>query len=200
MSMGKKDPRVDAYIGDAAPFARPILTHLRAVVHAGCPDVIESLKWSRPAFEHHGVLCGMAAFKEYCTFAFWKPSLLGLGDDMSPLAQFGKLTTVKDLPGQAALRTLVARAAKLNQDGVQVARARPAAKPQLEAPPDFLAALRKSKQGAAVFAAFPPSHKREYLEWILEAKTEATRQRRVATAVEWIASGKPRNWKYMPAK
>src|ERR1051326_3458971 len=75
-AMGKKDPRVDAYIEKSADFARPILNRLRKLVHAGCLQVVEEIKWRCPHFMHHGMLCGIAAFKEHCTFGFWKASLM----------------------------------------------------------------------------------------------------------------------------
>ena len=173
--MGKKDPRVDAYIAKAAGFARPILEEIRARVHAACPDVEETMKWSVPAFEYKGPFCGMAAFKTHCVFGFWKSPLVlgGSGPDDNPMGFRDKLTSLKDLPPKSAFRANVKKAMDLNNRGIKVARAQSA------------------------FDAFSPSHRREYLEWITEAKTEATRNRRVAQAIEWMAEGKPRNWKYM---
>jgi uncharacterized protein YdeI (YjbR/CyaY-like superfamily) len=193
--MGKKDARIDAYIANAAAFARPVLKHLRSIVHAGCPDVVETLKWSHPAFEHHGVMCGMSAFTEHCVFGFWKAPLLGIGD-MAPQSQFGKITTLDDLPSESKLIAIVRKAAKLNEDGTAVARAPAAPKAPIPVPADLSKALAKNPKAKAVFAAFPPSQRREYLEWIVGAKAEATRQRRLVTAIEWMAEGKRRNWKY----
>lgn len=201
--MGKKDARVDAYIAKSPDFARPILTYLRDVVHQGCPALVETMKWSTPTFDHHGILCSMAAFKEHCVFGFWKAPLLML--DGKPLVkkmesgagQFGKLTTVKDLPTKSKLLTLVKDAAKLNEAGVTIERAPRAAAGPVQVPADLIRALHKNAKARAVFAAFPPSHKREYVDWIVEAKTAQTRQRRLDTALEWISAGKPRNWKYV---
>lgn len=199
--MGKKDPRVDAYIARAAPFAKPILAHIRSAVHAGCPDVEEGMKWSFPHFMHKGILCSMASFKEHCAFGFWKGSLLagaGAGSRSSEaMGQFGRIASLDDLPGEKKLIALVRKAAALNDKGVKVARKpKRAPRPAPKAPAEFLAALKGNKRALAAFEAFSPSHKREYIEWITEAKTGATRQRRMLTAIEWIAGGKSRNWKY----
>ena len=201
--MGKKDARVDTYLATSPDFAKPILTYLRDVVHEGCPDLVETMKWSTPTFDHQGILCSMAAFKRHCVFGFWKAPLLTL--DGKPLVkkmesgagQFGKLTSVKDLPAKSKLLKLVKDAARLNESGVAIKRAPRAAARPVQVPEDLTRALHKNAKAQAVFAAFPPSHKREYVEWIVEAKTPETRQRRLETALEWMGEGKPRNWKYM---
>ena len=196
--MGKKDERIDAYIAKQAPFARPILEHLRAVVHAACPDVEETLKWGMPSFEYHGILCGMAAFKQHATFMFWKGKLIvvSAGKDLeSAMGQFGRITSVKDLPAKRVLMGYVKQAMALNEAGTTVKRAvKP--KPALRMPADLKAALAKNRRALATFEGFSPSAKRDYLEWVLEAKQPATRAKRIATAVGWIAEGKRRNWKY----
>jgi uncharacterized protein YdeI (YjbR/CyaY-like superfamily) len=201
--MGKKDPRVDAYIAKSPAFAKPILTHLREVIHEGCPEVTETIKWSTPTFDYHGIMVGIAAFKQYCTLGFWKAPLLTL--DGKPVSkemesgagQFGKLTTIKDLPARSKLVKLVKDAAKLNELGVNLPRAPRKAPKPVQVPADLTRALQKNAKARAIFEAFPPSHKREYVQWIVEAKTDETRQRRLDQAVEWIAEGKQRNWKYM---
>jgi uncharacterized protein YdeI (YjbR/CyaY-like superfamily) len=196
--MGKKDPRVDAYISNAAPFARPILARIRDTVHASCPDVEEAIKWSFPHFMYKGMLCSMAAFKQHAAFGFWKGSLVTGGprsDDA--MGHFGRITTVDDLPPRQVLARLIKKAAALNDQGVTVPRVPRKATPKaVSVPPDVAAALRKNKSAQRCFAALSPSHKREYLEWITEARTEPTRARRLAQAVEWMADGKSRNWKY----
>ena len=196
--MGKKDPRVDAYIKKAAPFAQPILKHLRAVVHEACPDVEETLKWGMPAFMHQGIMCGIAAFKHHCTFGFWKGKLV-LGGSMRPsddaMGQFGQITTLAGLPSKQVIAGYVKKAAALNEAGIAVKRlTRP--KPPLRTPADLRAALAKNRRALATFEAFSPSARREYVEWVTEAKQPVTRARRIATTVEWVAEGKKRNWKY----
>ena len=193
-----KDPRVDAYIEKAQPFARPILKHIRKVVHAGCPGVEETMKWSAPHFDYKGVMCGMAAFKEHCAFGFWKASLLGVAGEKTrdAMGQFGCVKSIKDLPPEKELLALVKAAAKLNEEGVKAPRGKKAPKAELSTPPAFTAALKKNKKAQAAFNALSPSHRREYVEWIAEAKQEATRERRIATAIEWLTEGKSRNWKY----
>lgn len=194
-----RNKQFDAYIANSPDWAQPILTTLREIVHEACPDVQEEMKWRAPTFLHHGIMCGMVAFKHHCAFHFWKGELvtgaaLGANGD-GAAAQFGKLTSVKDLPAKKVLVACIRKAMKLNEEGVKVAR--PAKKrPELPMPSYFMTAIKKNKRALTAFEAFPPSHRREYIEWITEAKTEATRDKRVAQAVEWIAEGKARNWKY----
>jgi uncharacterized protein YdeI (YjbR/CyaY-like superfamily) len=199
--MGTRDPRVDAYIAKSADFAQPILTHLRDMVHSTCPDVQETMKWSMPFFDYNGVMCNMAAFKEHATFGFWKGALIpGLapnstagGDSMGNL---GRLTSVKDLPSRRTLSGYIKAAMRLNDEGVAVRKPRKAARPAAKVPPDLAAALKKNRKAATTFDAFSPGQRREYVDWIVEAKRDETRARRVAQAVEWLAEGKKRNWKY----
>lgn len=204
--MGKQDPRVDAYIAKSADFAKPILNHLRKLVHQGCPEAVESIKWGMPSFGYGGgILCHMAAFKAHAVLGFWKGSLIvGEGKQGGTKAdegmgQFGRLTTLKDLPRDKILLGYVKTAMKLHDEGVKSpARGKNAKpKPPVEEPAYFLAALKRDKAALATYKAFSPSQKREYVDWITEAKSEATRAGRLATAVEWMAEGKPRLWKYM---
>jgi uncharacterized protein YdeI (YjbR/CyaY-like superfamily) len=196
--MGKRDPRVDAYIKEAEPFARPILEEIRATVHAACPEVEETIKWRFPHFMHKGMLCGMAAFTQHAALGFWKGSLIVDGaKDGDGMGQFGRLTKRSDLPPRRVLAGYVKKAAQLNEEGVKVPRAAKRAAPQAIAmPPDLSAAFKKNRKALVGYEAMSPSHRREYLEWITEAKAEATRARRVAQAIEWMAEGKSRNWKY----
>lgn len=197
--MGKRDPRIDVYIERSAEFAKPILRHLREVVHSACPDVEETVKWSSPTFMHHGMLCGMSAFKHHCAFGFWKGALVvDTGDEaQQAMGQFGRITSIRDLPSKRVLARLVRKACRLNEEGAKVSRPlQRRAGVTLEPPPDLATALRRNAKARATFEKFSPSHKREYIEWITEAKREETRQRRLAQAIEWLAEGKPRNWKY----
>lgn len=198
--MGTRDPRVDAYIAKSAEFARPILEYLREQVHKNCPEVEETIKWSAPHFDYRGPLCHMAGFKQHCAFGFWKGSLIV--DDAKneeAMGQFGRITSLKDAPGKKLLAGYIRQAVKLNEDGVKpVRKTKDAApKPPAEVPDDLAAALKKNRKAATVFAAFSPSAKREYIEWLTEAKREETRSKRLEQAIEWIAEGKQRNWKYM---
>ncbi|HEU4722269.1 MAG TPA: YdeI/OmpD-associated family protein [Gemmatimonadaceae bacterium] len=196
--MGTRDPRVDAYIAKQAEFARPILAHIREVVHAACPEVKEEMKWSTPFFTYHGNLCQMAAFKEHCAFGFWKGALVvgrGSGEDDRAAGQFGRITSLKDLPAKKELTAFIKKAMQLNEEGVRVPKEKKS-RPPLPVPPELTAALAKNRKAREVFEAFSPSHKRDYCEWIGDAKREETKAARVAQAVEWIAEGKPRHWKY----
>jgi uncharacterized protein YdeI (YjbR/CyaY-like superfamily) len=198
--MANTDPRVDAYIRKAEPFAQPILAHIRKVVHAACPDVHETMKWSFPHFDYKGMLCSMASFKAHCAFGFWKASLLDGAEmprrDREAMGQFGRITSIKDLPDTRTLTRLIKAAAALNDTGVKVKRT-VRRKPPMKVPADFMNAIRKHKAALTTWEQLSPSHKREYVEWVTEAKSEATREKRLATAIEWMAEGKPRNWKYM---
>ncbi len=200
--MAKKDPRIDAYIAKAQPFAKPILKHIRKVVHAAWPDVEETIKWGHPSFDYKGPLCGMAGFKAHATFGVWKGPLIkervpGMpGASGQAWGHFGRLTSIKDLPSTTLLSKIVRVGAQLNDEKISIPRPKAKPKPAIATPPYFAAALKKNKKAAAVFEAFAPSHRREYLLWILEAKSDDTRDRRVAQAIAWIAEGKGRNWKY----
>ena len=195
-----RDKRIDAYIAKAADFARPILKHFREVVHETCPDVEETMKWNSPTFMYHGsMLAGMAAFKEHCRIIFWKGELIeGPKGQNANVEALGKPSKLSDLPSKKQLVNYIRQAMKLNEQGVTMTqtRAKKASRPEPETPDYFLKALKKNKAAMKNFAALSPSHRREYVEWITEAKREETREKRVATAVEWIAEGKGRNWKY----
>jgi len=198
-----KDPRIDAYIDKSAEFARPILRHLRELVHTACPEVKESIKWSMPSFGHAGgILCNLAAFKEHCAFGFWHHDMKAViakdgGKAEQAMGGFGRITSLDDLPGDAAMLRYIKKAARLNESG-KPARLRPA-KPrkELTAPADFATALSKNKAAAKTFQNFSYTNRKEYIEWLTEAKRDETRQKRLATALEWLADGKPRNWKYL---
>ena len=196
--MGTRDPRVDAYVKNAAPFAQPILTTIRDTVHTSCPDVEEAMKWSFPHFLYKGMLCSMASFKQHAAFGFWKGSLVTGGPrSADAMGHFGRLTKTSDLPSKKILAGYIKKAALLNEQGVKEPRAKRKAAPKaLTIPADLAAAFKKSKKAQAGFDALSPSHKREYLEWITEAKGAETRARRLAQAIEWMAEGKSRNWKY----
>ncbi|MCK6617578.1 MAG: YdeI/OmpD-associated family protein [Cyclobacteriaceae bacterium] len=204
--MGKKDKRIDAYIARAQPFAKPVLRHLRALVHTACPAVNESIKWSFPSFDYQGPLCSMAAFKQHVAFGFWKANLLkDPGNYLHPMkseggtamGNFGRITSLNDLPNDKIILNFIKQAVELNEAGVKLPAQRKTPKKAIKPPAYFLTALTKNKKALQTFSSFSPSHKREYLEWITEAKTEATREKRLAQAIEWMAEGKPRNWKYM---
>ena len=197
--MANHDPRVDAYIAKSASFARPILEHLRALVHETCPTVDESLKWSMPFFSYKAApMCMMAAFKQHCSFGFWLSKEVTGGSDEDGMGQFGKLASLKDLPPDRQLSAHLKKAMALNEAGVKKARPKAAAKPAPTLPDDLAALLAQKKHAAArkAWESFPPGAQREYVDWITEAKTDATRQKRLATTLEWLAEGKRRNWKY----
>jgi uncharacterized protein YdeI (YjbR/CyaY-like superfamily) len=194
--MGAKDPRVDAYIAKAGDFAKPILSHLREIVHKGCPDVTETMKWSAPFFMHNGILCNMAAFKQHCTFGFWRGKEV-LEKKAEAMGQFGRITSLKDLPNDKTLIGYVKKAALLSESGVK-REPKPGTKPRAElpAPPELDMALKRNKKASETFKNFSPSHRREYIEWITDAKREETRTKRVEQTVQWLAEGKSRHWKY----
>lgn len=191
------DPRVDAYLAAAPDFARPLLARLRADVHAACPAVVETIKWSRPHFLlDDKLLCGMSAFKAHCAFGFWAREGAAPGQ-AGAMGDFGRLATLADLPASAEMRRQIRAAAALLQAGApRASRPDRAPRAPLAMPDDFASALAQVPQAQRHFAAFPPSKQRDYLEWVLEARREDTRARRIAQAVDWLSEGKPRNWKY----
>lgn len=199
--MGSRDPRIDAYIEKSAPFAHPILRHLREVVHEACPQVEEAMKWSFPHFMHHGMLASMASFKQHCAFGFWKAELVmrNAGEHATEaMGHFGRITSVDDLPPRDVLIGYIHQAMTLNETGVKAPSRTKSGekKPALEVPGDLAEALGRNDAARATFDGFSPSHRREYVEWITEARSDATRQKRLAQAVEWMAEGKSRHWKY----
>jgi uncharacterized protein YdeI (YjbR/CyaY-like superfamily) len=204
--MPKTSPAVDRYIENAPPFAQPILTRIRKAFHKGCPDLEETMKWSVPFFDYKGPLGNMAAFKQHVRWGFWKASMMsdphGLFEMMGDKSSMGggKVSDVAELPADKVLVEYVREAVRLNEEGVKTAaRPKKAAGP-VEVPEDLAAALKKNAKARAAFEKFPPGQQREYAMWLTEAKQEVTRQKRLATAIEWIAEGKSRNWKYEKPK
>ena len=202
--MGTQDKRVDAYITAAPPFARPILRHLRALVHSACPAAEETLKWGRPHFMYRGMLCGMSAFKQHCAFGFWKGSLVvapAARPTAGGMGQFGRVTMVADLPSARAMKALVRAAMALNEAGIPTPRRGNASpKPPPKIPADLGRALKANATARVTFAALSPSGQREYVEWLGDAKRADTRRRRLVTSLEWLAAGKGRNWQYERAR
>ena len=194
--MGKRDARVDAYIERSADFARPILERLRDIVHSAVPEAEETIKWGAPYFDYEGPLCGMVAFKRHCAFVFWKDKLIVENPSTDAMGQLGRIESLSDLPSKKTLTAWLKKAMKLNEEGVKAPRAVRPPRPPVKVPADLEKALKKNARARAAFEAFSLSHRREYVEWIEEAKREETRSKRVATAIEWMAEGKPRHWKY----
>jgi uncharacterized protein YdeI (YjbR/CyaY-like superfamily) len=200
------NPKVDAYIAKSQPFAQPILTHIRGLVHKACPEVEEVIKWSMPFFPVRGVILGhMAAFKQHCALGLWGPEMNAIlnADGLhseNGMGSLGKITSLKDLPPDKKMLTYYRHAAELILTGQRTTSlVRPKEKkpkPALEVPAELTAALKKNKTAAKVFAGFSPSCQREYADWITEARRPETKEKRIAQAIEWIAEGKQRNWKY----
>ena len=200
--MATKDSRVDLYIAGSAEFARPILQHFRKLIHQGCPTAVETIKWGCPFFDYHGLLCGFAAFKAHCSMFFWRdidvsrwlPKTNNAGAGMG---QFGKITSLADLPKESVLLACV-RAAVEQRDAPasKVKRARKPGK-ELPVPADLKKALATNAKAAATFKNFAPSHRREYIDWITDAKRPETREKRLTTTIEWLTEGKSQNWKYL---
>ena len=202
--MGTKDKRIDAYIAKSADFAKPILNHIRSLVHKACPDVEETMKWSFPHFDYKGeMMCSMAAFKQHCAFGFWKaslmkdPVLMQNAKSETAMGHLGRITSLKDIPPDKKMIDFIKEAMKLNDAGVKIIKPKTVAKKELVIPEYFTDAVMKNKKAWATFEKFSPSNKKEYVEWITGAKTDETRNSRLKQAIEWMAEGKPRNWKYM---
>ena len=203
--MGKKDKAIDAYIAKSADFAKPILKHIRELVHQACPEVEEKMKWSFPHFDYKGeMMCSMASFKQHMAFGFWKaalmkdPVLVANAKTEQAMGHLGRITSLKDLPSDKKMTAWIKEAMKLNDQGIKVAKPKPAAATkELVVPDYFTNALGKNKKAKQVFDAASYSYKKEYVMWLVDAKSEETRNSRMVTAIEWIAEGKHRNWKYM---
>jgi uncharacterized protein YdeI (YjbR/CyaY-like superfamily) len=196
-----KNAAVDAYIAKSAEFARPILERVRAAMHKACPGIEETIKWGVPHFEYKGVVASMAAFKQHASFGFWKQKLLddpaGLFPGAGESSMGGrKFRAVGELPAQAVLVRYAKAAVALNEKGVKVPKPAKPKKPPPRVPADLAAALQRNASAKATYGAFPPSKQREYVEWITGAKQDVTRQKRLATAIEWLAAGKSLHWKY----
>lgn len=196
-----KNPAVDAYIAKSAGFARPILARLRALMHKTCPPIGETIKWGVPHFEYKGVVANMAAFRQHASFGFWKQRLMDDPAGFFPAADDSsmggrKIRAMSDLPADAVLIRYIEAAIALNEQGVTLPNAGRKKKPPVKPPADLLAALKKHARARATFDALTPSKQREYVEWLTEARREATRSTRLATAIEWLAAGKSRYWKY----
>jgi len=207
--MPQYDPRVDAYLAQAAPFARPILEYLRRLVHETCPELKETIKWGMPYFEYNGLVCGMAAFKKHCSFGFWKASQLPDSRKLlqhaanAGMGHLGKIMTLEDLPPEQYLKKLLLEAVLLNEDRGNLAHQMPKKKPApaaLPEPEDLVTLLRQNPSAQHVWTKFAPSHRREYLEWILEAKTASTRERRLLKMMEQLNEGQSRHAKYQVKK
>jgi len=193
-----REPRIDAYIAKAQPFARPILEKVRERVHAVVPDVEETVKWSMPAYTVDGkILLITAAFKAHMALNFWRgQELRGEAANADAMGQFGKIKSLDELPPDGELDRLIREAAALAKNAPAARKPKHAPKPAPVMHPDFAAALDKAPKAKAALDSFPPSAQRDYFEWIAEAKQDATRQKRIATAVEWLSEGKRRHWKY----
>jgi len=204
--MENVDPRIDAYIAKAGAFAKPVLSHLRQLVHAACPEIVETMKWSMPFFDYKGTVCQMSAFKQHCGFGFWKASLLRdeqrilhHGEE-SAAGSIGRITSLDDLPADEILIAYIKEAVALNDAGVKTTqRVKP--KPRVDTgtltvPDEFLTMLEENKIAQQHFDKFSPSKQKEYIEWFAEAKTEATKLKRIQQALEWISEGKSRHWRY----
>jgi uncharacterized protein YdeI (YjbR/CyaY-like superfamily) len=200
--MGKKDKRVDEYIAKKKPFAQPVLKHLRKLVHQACPEVQETIKWGMPFFDYKGPFCNMAAFSEHAVFGFWKTALLKdpkgiLEARHDAMGSLGRITSVKDLPGDKVIIDFIKQAKKLNDEDVKLPSRQKKPAKVVAMPNFFKVALSQNKKASVHFEKFPPGQKKEYIVWLTEAKTEETREKRLETAMEWISEGKIRNWKYL---
>jgi uncharacterized protein YdeI (YjbR/CyaY-like superfamily) len=202
-TMSSNDKRIDAYIAKSASFAQPILLHLRELIHQACPDVEETIKWGFPHFDYKGPFCSMASFKNHCAFTFWKGSLLNDPDNIldknreESMGQFGKLTSLADLPSDKIIKGFIRQAMRLNEEGIKLPqKQKPAEKKELDVPEWFLEALRTNKKAFETFNNFSYSNKKEYVEWVTGAQQEETRNKRLKTTIEWLSEGKTRNWKY----
>jgi len=200
--MGKMDPGIDAYIAKSADFAKPILKYVRKIVHEACPIVEEAIKWGVPNFIYKGIMCNMAAFKEHCAFGFCKGKFI-FGDKRvnageEAMGSFGRITRISDLPSEKVLKDYIKKAMKLNEEGGKAPAAQKArGKIEFTVLSYFMDAIKKNRKALEALENFSATNKKEYIMWIVEAKTEETRKKRLKTAIGWMSEGKIRNWKYL---
>jgi uncharacterized protein YdeI (YjbR/CyaY-like superfamily) len=200
--MPTTDPRIDKYIDKSADYAKPILRHLRELVHRACPQVSETMKWSFPHFEYKGILCSMAAYKKHCSFGFWKAALMDDSEQYlnrignTGMGHFDRITNLNDLPKDKVMIAYIKEAVKLNENDIKLPPRPKSSVKEMPIPKELAAAFKKNKKAATNFENFPPSHRKDYIQWVAEAKTDTTRSKRIETAIEWISEGKGRNWKY----
>ena len=199
--MSSRDPRVDRYIENSAEFAKPILNHIRVLVHSACPQVEETVKWGFPHFMYKGILCSMAAFKQHCAVGFWKGALVfkaipRVKKRETAMGHLGRITTIADLPNRTAFMRCVIEAVRLNETGAKLPPRPKRPREELVVPDDLTAALKQNRKASATFQKFTYSHQKEYIQWITSAKAEATRAKRLKTAMEWLVEGKSRHWKH----
>lgn len=201
--MGNYSPQIDQFILKSQPFAQPILNHLRALIHAACPEVEEKLKWGMPFFDYKGeMMCHMAAFKQHCAFGFWKaalmkdPLLMARAREEKAMGHLGRIKTMHDLPSDTKIVNWVREAMKLNDQGIKLPPKSKESKSETPVPDDLKAALKQNAAARKTFEQFTPACKREYLDWITDAKRPETRLRRLDQAIEWMAEGKKRHWKF----
>ncbi len=199
-----KNRLVDSYINKSAEFSKPVLNHLRKLVHSACPEVEEKMKWSFPHFDYKGeMMCSMAAFKQHCAFGFWKASIMKNSQKLfekygkTAMGNLGQIKSLKDLPPDKVLIAGIKEAMKLNDAGVKISKSKPVTKEDINTPDYFMTALKKNTKALKTFRNFSASHVREYVEWITDAKTDTTRNKRIETALVWLSEGKSRNWKYI---
>jgi uncharacterized protein YdeI (YjbR/CyaY-like superfamily) len=198
----KRDPRITAYIAKSQDFAKPILTELRARIHAAIPEIEEDIKWGFPSFMYKGkIFFGMSAFKAHAGAGFWHPLMRPSDKSPEGIGEFGKLTSVAELPSRTEFARLAKQAKQLTDDGVKgPQRPRPDPNRKVGVPKDLAAGLAKNAKARATFEKFPYSKKNEYVTWINEAKREETRDNRVKTTLAQLAEGKSLMWKYEKAK
>lgn len=197
------NPAINTYIANAQPFAQPILIHIRKLVHQACPNVEEKIKWGMPFFDYKGSMCNLAAFKQHCSFGFWKASLMSdrmlveTAKSEVAMGHLGKITSVEDLPSDKKIIAYIEEAMLLNEEGKRVVKVTATAATSYVVPDYIVAAIKENENAFATFEAFAPSHRKEYAQWIDEAKTEATKDKRLAETINLLLKGKPRNWQYM---
>lgn len=202
--MKNKNVLIDNYISKSSEFAKPVLNHVRVLIHKVCPEVEEKMKWSFPHFDYKGeMMCSMAAFKNHCAVSFWKASLMEKSQKLlevknrTAMGNLGRIMSMDDLPSDKIMISIIKEAMKLNDEGIKLSKPKSLKKPDVKVPEYFQKKLLKNPKAKQTFESFSPSHKREYVEWIIDAKTEATREKRIASAIEMINEGKQKNWKYI---
>ncbi|MEO9802317.1 MAG: YdeI/OmpD-associated family protein [Reichenbachiella sp.] len=192
--------KIDAYLTTVSSEHRPVLELIRKTVNAVDDRIQEDWKWRAPCFSLEGLVCWFVAFKSHVGLNFFKGALIEDihnafvesedEDKGNRMIHFKSIDEVK----VKVIQDYVKQAVLLNEQGIKIDFPK---RKTLETPDYLIEALNKNKKAKDVFESFTDAQRKDYIEWLVEAKREETRNKRMTQAIEWIAEGKTRNWKYM---
>lgn len=193
---------VNKYISNAPISQQKILSKLREIIHKASLDIEEKIRWSHPHFDYMGKgMCFIQALKERVTFGFWFGDKIYNSPKLSKEAKaiyetMGNLTDVSQIPSTKLIIEEIHLAMKLIESGNRDVKEKKV-KPQLVIPDYLSLRFKKDKTANSSFSKMSPSHQREYVDWIIDAKTDETRENRISTMMSQVKEGKSKNWKYI---